>query len=455
MLQEKAFSWWREPEMKRYVRIFWLAWVVLWGVGCSPQSPSVSLSLSRAAPGEEVEARLAGISSQGALVYVGGVEALVTGRDGGRLWFRVPGLPGGPQPVRVVSGGQEARGMLSVLGTVDPSRVLLRLPLGQTPRLPTGFTLERLDDLQGCGFALAELGYSGETLGRALAELEAQDPSYKADPESLWSLGATQGGPVVGAPLAQGRGHRGQGVQVAVLDTGVDPAVPQLQGYDVVEDDTVPQDAFPGGHGTGAAGLVKEVAPEAAILPVRVCDASGVCRASRVVRGVCWVVQHHQGPTVLSLSLGGDTPVEALKLALQAALGQGLPVATAAGNQGNQGSPTHYPAAFGLPGLVAVGALQASPTGWQPAPYSTQGSYVDLAAPGTDLDCVQPGGATGSCTGTSFATPLVAGAMALWLEAQPTLTPAQLQQALQQHAKPLPYPAQAVGAGMLDLSQAP
>jgi subtilisin len=342
---------------------------------------------------------------------------------------------------------------LGVLGQVDRRRALLRLPLGQTPKLPADFTLIRKDDLQACGFALAELGYSGEALGKALEELEAQDPSYKADPESLWSLSRTLGGEAVGAPLANNRGYKGQGVQVAVLDTGVDAAIPQLSGYDFVDDDSTPQDAFPNGHGTGAAGLVKEVAPDAQIVPVRVCDENGVCRASRVVRGVCWVVQNRHGPTVMNLSLGGDTPVEALKLALQAALSQNIPVAAAAGNQGDQGSPAHYPAAFDLPGLVAVGALEAAsgPTGWQPAPYSTQGPYVDLAAPGTNLNCTQPGGTMDTCTGTSFATPLVA----VWLSAQPSLNPAQLQQALQQHAKPLPYPPQAVGAGMLDLSQAP
>jgi len=397
------------------------------------------------------------MSPEGTQVFVGSVEATVTAREAGRLRFKVPSVPGGPQPVRVVAGSREARATLGVLGQVDPTRILLRLPLGQTPKLPKDFSLIQKDDLSDCGFALAELGYSGEALGKALEELEAQDPSYKADPESLWSLSGTPGGEAVGAPLATNRGYKGQGVQVAVLDTGVDAAIPQLPGYNFVDNDTTPQDAFPNGHGTGAAGLVREVAPEAQIIPVRVCDGNGVCRASRVVRGVCWVVQNRHGPTVLNLSLGGDTPVEALKLALQAALSQNIPVAAAAGNQGQQGSPTHYPAAFDLPGLVAVGALEDNPTqgGLRPAPYSTQGPYVDLAAPGTDLDCIKPGGSVGSCTGTSFATPLVAGAMAVWLSAQPNLSPAQLQQALQQHAKPLPYPSQAVGAGMLDLSQDP
>uniref|UniRef100_UPI0026355057 S8 family peptidase n=1 Tax=uncultured Thermus sp. TaxID=157149 RepID=UPI0026355057 len=387
----------------------WLP-LLLWA--CSSQRPSLTLFPGRALVGEEVEARLSGMQGSGARVWVGEAEAQVTLAEPSRVRFRVPEVPGGPKPVRVVAGGREARGELGVLGRVDPSRVLLRLPLGQTPRLPKGFTLLRRDDLAGCGFALAELGYTGKELGKALEELEALDPSYKADPESLWSLRGISGREAVGAHQAHRRGWTGEGVRVAVLDTGVDPVIPQLPGYDFVEDDPTPQDAFPGGHGTGVAGLVKEVAPGAGIVPVRVCDEAGVCRASRVVQGVCWVVENRQGPTVLNLSLGGDTPVEALRLALQAALSQGIPVAVAAGNQGNQGSPAHYPAALDLPGLVAVGALEATPSspGWQPAPYSTQGAYVDLAAPGTDLDCVLPGGGTGSCTGTSFATPLVAGA---------------------------------------------
>jgi len=141
----------------------------------------------------------------------------------------------------------------------------------------------------------------------------------------------------------------------------MDPALPQIPGYDFVENDTLPQDAFPGGHGTGVAGLVLGVAPDAQILPLRVCDQTGTCRASWVVGGGMLGIGPRPPPTVLNLSLGGDTPVALLESVLGLALVKGYPVAAAAGKQGQYGSPAHYPAAFPLAGLVAVGALDPAP----------------------------------------------------------------------------------------------
>ncbi|MEZ0320970.1 MAG: peptidase S8, partial [Thermus sp.] len=108
-------------------RWFWLAWLLL--SACTPSGPSLTLAPSRAALGEEVEARLSGMSPEEAQVFVSGVEATVTAREAGRLRFTVPMVAGGPQPVRVVAAGREARTTLSVLGQVDRTRALLPLPL--------------------------------------------------------------------------------------------------------------------------------------------------------------------------------------------------------------------------------------------------------------------------------------------------------------------------------------
>lgn len=432
--------------------------LILLLAACSPQMPSVNLHPDRAMPGEEVRAILTNLDSRTAQLYVEGEEVEITAREPGLLRFKAPSLPGGPKRVRVVEGGKEAYTTLGLLGRVEPGRALVYFPpgTGLEKLKAAGFgILERYDLGSSCNLELVKVGFE-KPLGEALAELEALDPAYKADPESLWSFDAVDGPREVGAPLAHQRGHRGQGVKVAVLDTGVEPSLPQqLPGYDFVENDPTPQDAFPGGHGTGVASLVLGVAPEAQIIPLRVCDQTGTCRASRVVRGVCWVLDQTPSPTVLNLSLGGDTPVELLRSVLELALQKGYPVAAAAGNQGQYGSPTHFPAAFPLVGLVAVGALELDQGAWKPAPYSTRGGYVDLAAPGTDLSCLLPGGGTGSCTGTSFATPLVAGAMAVWLSADPSLNPVQLEAKLKYAARPLPYPPNAVGKGILDLSMSP
>lgn len=165
-----------------------LFWTLLLLAACAP-GPQVDLSPKRALVGEEVTATLTGARAEGARVLVEGVEAEVVRASGNALVFRVPQVGGGPKAVEVQTPKGIATAALGVLGQVARDRVLLRLPPGQSPRaLPEGFSLIRRDDLRDCGFALAELGYTGEALGRALEELEALDPSYKADPESLWSL---------------------------------------------------------------------------------------------------------------------------------------------------------------------------------------------------------------------------------------------------------------------------
>jgi subtilisin len=417
--------------------------------------PAGALFPRRALVGEEVRLGIGALDPGRVRVSVEGVEARVVARRPGEVRFLVPEVPGGPRRVRA-EGSPAVEAVLGVLGQVVRDEALLFLPKGASLRLPEGFGVLEARDLGPCGGRLYRVSVGGLPLGLALERLAAQDAAYRADPESLWSLDALDPAQALGAKALWERGFRGRGVAVAVLDTGVGehPFLEgrRLPGADLVDGDALPEDAFPGGHGTGVAGLVLAVAPEARVLPVRVCDAKGVCRASRVVQGVCYALERAPRPLVLNLSLGGDTPVEALEAILRQALSEGVPVVAAAGNQGKEG-PAHYPAAWDLPGLLAVGALDEGLEA--PAPFSTWGGYVDLAAPGEGLPCPAPGGGMASCRGTSFAAPLAAGALALLLEARPGLSPEAYARLLQEAARPLPFPKEAVGAGALDLARVP
>ncbi|GLV48355.1 hypothetical protein TJA_15110 [Thermus sp. LT1-2-5] len=412
----------------------------------TPLPPGV-LHPRRALVGEEVRFGIGDISPERVRVTVDGVEAPVVERRPGEVRFRVPQVPGGKRRV-VARGSPAVEAELVVLGRVVREEALLFLPEEKPLRLPPGFQVVEEQRLGECGLRLYRLRVEGLPLGLALEALEAQDPAYKADPESLWSLDQ-EGAGIAGARGFWARGVRGGGVTVAVLDTGVEPFPGGrfLPGYDFVEGDPLPQDGFPGGHGTQVASLVLEVAPEARILPLRVCDERGVCRASRVVQGVCYALAGPR-PLVLNLSLGGETPVEVLEAVLRRALAEGVGVVAAGGNQGPQG-PAHYPAALDLPGLLAVGALDARLEG--PAPFSTWGAYLDLLAPGEGVACRGPGGVGAVCRGSSFAAPWVAGALALLMEERPGMDPKGYEDLLKAWARPLPYPPEAVGAGALRL----
>jgi len=207
---------------------------------------------------------------------------------------------------------------------------------------------------------------------------------------------------------------RGRGVKVAVIDTGIDYTHPDLAanykgGINIVAPEAQPLDDQ--GHGTHVAGTIAAVrggsvvgvAPEASLYAVKVLDKDGGGTASDIVEGITWATEH--GMQVINMSLGG-TGTKAMERAIAAALKAGVTVVAAAGNDPN--APVSAPANY--PGVIAVSASTKEDT---LAFFSTTGPEVAFIAPGHEILSDAPGGGTATHSGTSMATPHVAGLAAL------------------------------------------
>ncbi len=219
----------------------------------------------------------------------------------------------------------------------------------------------------------------------------------------------------------------GAGATIAVLDTGVDADHPALAGRvgagaDLVDDDATPDDARTGvdtngngvadeavGHGTFVAGLALTVAPDARVLPFRVLDSDGQGSAYVVAEAV--LDASAAGADVINLSFGTLDERKAkersrvLTEAIEAAERSGAVVVAAAGNDAS--SAQHHPASE--KGVLSVTALDGAAI----AGFADHGKQVDVAAPGVDLLGPVAGGGYARWSGTSMASPLVAGQGAL------------------------------------------
>ncbi|WP_207631679.1 MULTISPECIES: type VII secretion-associated serine protease mycosin [unclassified Actinopolyspora] len=228
---------------------------------------------------------------------------------------------------------------------------------------------------------------------------------------------------------------RGEGVTVAVIDSGVDATTPQLaggvlDGVDVLSDGTSTADTDCLGHGTFVAGIIAArpapdtgftgIAPAAAILPVRDTHSAQDGSVESMARGIRAATR--AGAQVINISASTNYDDAELRAAVEHALSRDVVVVAAAANGAQQGNPVPYPAAY--PGVLAVGAINADS---QRADFSQTGEFLDLVAPGVDVVSVGPGGpGHWQDSGTSFATPFVSGTAALVRSHHPELTAAQV-----------------------------
>ncbi|MBI3563783.1 MAG: S8 family peptidase [Elusimicrobia bacterium] len=269
-------------------------------------------------------------------------------------------------------------------------------------------------------------------LTKKLKQLPAL-PAAAKGPQIPWGVQR------VGAPLAWAR-TQGDGAAVAVIDTGIDATHPDLAGQ-VVGGVNVTDPARPDawaddeGHGTHVAGTIAGkglngglagVAPRAKLYAVKVLDKDGNGNYSDVIAGIQWAMDH--GIKIANMSLGADEGSEPLHRAVQAALAKGLLIVAAAGNTGGS---VGYPGAY--PETVAVAAADSSD---HVAPFSSRGPEVTYIAPGVDILSTKMGGGSLTLSGTSMASPHVAG-MAALAYAAGVRGPAALRSVLDRSSRPI------------------
>ena len=269
----------------------------------------------------------------------------------------------------------------------------------------------------------------------------------------------------IGGDQSSTKSGDGQGevdVDVAVIDTGVDSSHPDLNvntagGKSCVDGDPSFEDGH--GHGTHVSGTIGAkddadgvvgVAPGARIWPVRVLDANGSGTEDAVICGIDYVTEHANEIDVANMSLGGPgaestcgSNADPMHEAICRSVNAGVTYAVAAGNDGADAAgstPANYDE------VITVSALSDSDGktgGAGPAPdclntekddtiasFSNFGQDVDVIAPGVCINSTFKGGGFEELSGTSMATPHVAGAAALFKSANPSASPAEVQQAL-------------------------
>jgi serine protease AprX len=379
-----------------------------------------------------------------------GVAGLVTAALAGTAMVGVPAASASTTETVIVT----ATGLLSpvvaveeVLGTVLTQFHIID---GVEASIPTA--------LEPVLAALPGITVTPDVSVNVQSTVESTGPHAPSD-EFLQQTGATQ---------LFGDGDTGQGVTVAVIDTGIDDlpdfAGRLIGGVDLSGGNDPFQDDY--GHGTFVAGLIagdgassggqyEGEAPGADLVSIKVAGPNGVTDLGTLIQGLQWAVSNRLAYNirVLNMSLGfqpfESTVVNPLDQAVQAAWDSGIAVVASAGNAGPSNGTILSPGDDPL--VITVGALDdmaqpavaddemtnfssvgpTSPDGWAKPDLVTSGrSVVSLAAPGSTIYDENPSARIGSGnfvgSGTSFSTAITSGAAALVLAANPTLTPDEL-----------------------------
>ncbi|MCU1589552.1 MAG: aprX [Frankiales bacterium] len=374
------------------------------------------------------------------------------------------------KPARRVAAALLTAAALSVTGAAPAQAGLLGGLLGVVGGT-VGVVTNLLDTTTGL-LGGADWGYaaSATTLPQAAAAINADDMANK--------------------------GYTGKGIGVALIDTGVVPVQGLKSGNVVIGpdlslDSQAPQGNLDGfGHGTHMAGIIagndaallgggfKGIAPQAKLLSVRVGAHDGAADVSQLIAAVDWVVQHRNdngmNVRVLNIAFGTDgtqsPTLDPLTHAIENAWRAGITVVVSGGNGGNTRASLDNPARD--PFVIAVGADDTHGTNGTADDtipvFSSRGSltrHVDVVAPGQSIVSLRDPGSVVDTeypaarvdsrffkgSGTSQATAVVSGAVALLLQQRPELSPDDVKQMLMATAQPVVDTPQATGAGLINV----